>query len=45
MKRLNAMYANSLRDLVASINDAGIAKDDLVNIFKDNDNYIMLYYR
>ena len=45
MKNLNVIYENSLRDLVGHVNHDGIQKEDIVNILKEEENYILLYYR
>lgn len=45
MKKLNVIYENSLRDLVGHANHDGIQKEDIVNILKEEENYILLYYR
>ena len=45
MKKLNVIYENSLRDLVEHVNRDGIQKEDVVNIIKEEENYILLYYR
>lgn len=45
MKKLDVIYENSLRDLVGHVNHNGIQKEDIVNILKEEENYILLYYR
>ena len=45
MKKLDVIYENSLRDLVGHVNYDGIQKEDIVNILKEEENYILLYYR
>lgn len=44
-KSLNVMYSHSLRDLVDAVNEASLQKDDIVNIFKAEENYVLLYYK
>lgn len=45
MKKLDVIYENSLRDLVEHVNHDGIQKENVVNILKEEENYILLYYR
>ena len=45
MKKLDVIYENSLRDLVEHVNHDGIQKEGIVNILKEEENYILLYYR
>ena len=45
MKKLNVIYENSLRDLVEHVNHDGNQKENIVNILKEEENYILLYYR
>jgi hypothetical protein len=45
MKKLDVIYENSLRDLVGHVNHDGIQKENIVNILKEEENYILLYYR
>lgn len=47
---LDILCAHSLRELIETVNSINqssspILKDDVVNIIREDDGYIMLYYR
>lgn len=39
-----ALPAPTLRDLIDKVNKAGIKKDDIVYICKENETFIVLHY-
>lgn len=44
-KKLTALQAHSLRDLVQAVNDMGIQKEDIVKILDKDEGYFLLYYK
>lgn len=51
-KEIDYIQAHSLRDLLAAVNrwnskypDSAILKEDIVQIMKEEDTFILLYYR
>lgn len=44
-QRLTALSAPTLRDLIIKANDKGIKKEDIVNVLKENEAFILLYYK
>lgn len=44
-KTMDALLCRTLRELVDTINDKGIQKEDIVQIVSNNGNYALLYYK
>jgi len=44
-QRLTALSTMSLMDLVEKMNERGVAKDSIVGIIKENEAFILLYYK
>jgi hypothetical protein len=44
-KKVCALHAYSLRNLVEQINAAGIQKEDIACFTKDSDTFFLLYYK
>lgn len=44
-QRLTALSTMSLMDLVEKMNERGVAKDSIVSIIKENEAFILLYYK
>lgn len=44
-QKLTALSTMSLRDLVDKINERGILKENIVSIMKENDAFILFYYK
>lgn len=44
-KILLAATAKQLRDLVLFVNQEGIKREDIVQIFQESNQYIMLYFK
>lgn len=42
---LTVIQAHSIRSLVEQANDAGVMKEDIVNILRDEENWFLLYYK
>lgn len=44
-KIMLAATAKQLRDLVLFVNQEGIKREDIVQIFQESNQYIMLYFK
>lgn len=44
-QRLTALSAPTLRDLIRRANDVGIARECVVTVMKENEAFIMLFYK
>lgn len=42
---MTVMQAQSLRKLVDMVNDENIQKDDIVELFHDEEGFILIYYK
>lgn len=44
-KQLTAINSFTLRNLIDKVNELGIQKEDIVNIIKENETFLLLYYK
>ena len=44
-KIMTVFVATTIREIVKSVNEEGIKKEDIVSLFKDNGQFILIYYK
>lgn len=44
-QKLTALSSMTLRSLVQKVNERGIEHKDVVNLLKEGENFILLYYQ
>jgi len=44
-QKLTALSSMTLRGLIQKVNDAEVKKENVISILKDNESFIMLYYK
>lgn len=44
-KTMTVFVATTIREIVKSVNEEGIKKEDIVSLFKDNGQFILIYYK
>ena len=44
-KIMTVFVATTIREIVKSVNEGGIKKDDIVSLYKDNGQFILIYYK
>lgn len=44
-KKLNAIPANTLREIVSIANSLELNKEDIVTIMKDNNQFFIIYFK
>ena len=44
-KVMDALYSHTLIGIVDAVNAKGIQKDDIVQVIKTNDGFILLFYK
>lgn len=44
-KQLTALNTDSIRNLVNTVNELGIQKEDVLKLVCEKDSYYLLYYR
>lgn len=45
MKRLAALHSDTIRGFVDRVNALGIQKEDIVQILRATDGFVLLYYK
>lgn len=45
MKELKVLQSNYLRDIVAQVNQMGLQKDDILTILKNEETFLLLYFK
>lgn len=43
-KIMKVIIGDNTRDIVNQVNDKGISKDDIVTLFKEEGQFILIYY-
>lgn len=44
-KIMTVFVTTTIREIVKSVNEEGIKKEDIVSLFKDNGQFILIYYK
>ena len=44
-KIMTVFVATTIREIVKNVNEEGIKKEDIVSLFKDNGQFILIYYK
>ena len=44
-KIMTVFVATTIREIVKSVNEEEIKKEDIVSLFKDNGQFILIYYK
>ena len=44
-KIMTVFVATTIREIVKSVNEEGIKKEDIVSLFKDKGQFILIYYK
>ena len=44
-KIMTVFVATTIREIVKSVNEEGRKKEDIVSLFKDNGQFILIYYK
>ena len=44
-KIMTVFVATTIREIVKIVNEEGIKKEDIVSLFKDNGQFILIYYK
>ena len=42
---MNAMVANTIREIVRTANEEGIKKEDIVSLLNENGQFVLIYYK
>lgn len=45
MKELKVLQSTSLRELVIQINQMGLQKDDILTLIKNDETFLLLYFK
>lgn len=44
-KQMAVLPSHTVRDLVAKVNKYGIGKDDIVTVLRENETFMLVYYK
>lgn len=42
---MTAMAVNTIREIVKTANEEGIKREDIVSLLKENDQFVLVYYK
>lgn len=42
---MTAMAANTIREIVKTANEEGVKREDIVSLLKENDQFVLVYYK
>lgn len=40
-----AMAANTIREIVKTVNEEGVKREDIVSLLKENGQFVLVYYK
>lgn len=44
-KTMRVLITNTIRGIIKTSNEEGIKKEDIVSLLKDNNQYVLVYYK